>query len=233
MINDYLFYNFLLRPIPTDYDIPPTIYAILNSYVNFDNPDPVKIKDLATAGRGVIFDFNYPLTDNISKEDFEVMILNNYLMRRIGYETVTAFKIALMVKLNEIMPKYNKLFDSMINWNLFSDGESITRNKNNTASSTSNSSGTGSNISDRRYSDTPQNQLSDIRDGSYVTDYNYDTDTSTTSNTLSDSSTGSETEVINRSNADKNNLYKIFSTEIYNVYTLIFKELDTLFYGLV
>lgn len=231
MIND-IWYN-IYRPLPVDYDIPPTIYAILNSYVNFDNPNPVKIKDLAITGREVIFDFDYPLTDNLTKEDFEVMILNNYLMRRIGYDTVTAFKIALCVKLNEIMPKYNKLFDSMINWNLFSDGESITRNKSNTASSTASSTGSGSNISDRRYSDTPQNQLSDIRNGSYVSDYNYDTDTSSTTTNASDSSTGSETETISRTNADKNNLYKIFSTEINNVYTLIFKELDPLFYGLV
>lgn len=231
MINEFMFYN-MFRPLPVDYDIPPTIYAILNSYVNFDNPNPVKIKDLAREGRGVIFDFDYPLTENITREDFESMILNNYIMRRIGYDTVTAFKIALMVKLNEIMPKYNKLFDSMINWDLFTDGENITRNKNNTASSTASSTGTGTNTSDRRYSDTPQNELSDIRDGKYVSDYNYDTDTSSTTNTANDSSTGSEIETINRTMGDKNSLYKIFSTEVYNVYTLIFKELDPLFYGL-
>ena len=231
MINELLFYN-MFRPLPTDYDIPPTIYAILNSYVNFDNDNPVKIKDLASEGRGVIFDFDYPLTQNITKEDFECMILNNFLMRRIGYDTVTAFKIALSVKLNEIMPKYNKLFDSMIGWNLFTDGEVITRTKNNTINSTSNSTVNGTNTSDRRYSDTPQNQLSDIRDGRYVTDYNYDTDTSNSSNNATDSTTGLETESINRSNADKINLYKVFSSEINNVYTLIFKELEPLFYGL-
>ena len=223
MINEELFYNWF-RPLPTDYDIPPTIYSILNSYVNFDNDTPVKIKDLASEGRGVIFDFDYPLTTNITKEDFECMILNNFLMRRIGYDTVTAFKIALSVKLNEIMPKYNKLFDSMIGWNLFTDGEVITRSYTSSISNT----GSGTNTSDRRYSDTPQNQLSDIRDGRYVTDYNYDTDTS--SNTQSGSETRSETE--NRSNADKINLYKVFSSEINNVYTLIFKELEPLFYGL-
>ena len=231
MINELLFYN-MFRPLPTDYDIPPTIYAILNSYLNFDNDTPVKIKDLAREGRGVIFDFDYPLTTNITNEDFECMILNNFLMRRIGYDTVTAFKIALSVKLNEIMPKYNKLFDSMIGWNLFTDGEVITRTKNNTINSTSNSTVNGTNTSDRRYSDTPQNQLSDIRDGRYVTDYNYDTDTSNSSNNATDSTTGLETESINRSNADKINLYKVFSSEINNVYTLIFKELEPLFYGL-
>lgn len=223
MINELLFYN-MFRPLPDDYDIPPTIYSILNSYVNFDNDDPVKIKNLASEGRGVIFDFDYPLTTNITKESFEVMILNNFLMRRIGYDTVTAFKIALSVKLNEIMPKYNKLFDSMIGWNLFTDGEVITRSYSSQISNT----GSGTNTSDRRYSDTPQNQLIDIRDGKYVTDYNYDTDTA--SNTQSGSETRSETE--NRSNADKINLYKQFSTEVNNVYTLIFKELEPLFYGL-
>lgn len=223
MINELLFYN-IFRPLPTDYDIPPTIYAILNSYVNFDNDDPVKIKNLASEGRGVIFDFDYPLTTNITKEDFEYMILNHFLMRRIGYDTVTAFKIALSVKLNEIMPKYNILFDSIHNWNLFTDGEVISRS----VSAIINNSGNGSNISDRRYSDTPQNQLSDIRDGSYVTDYNYDTDTSTTQQ----SGTEARNETETRSNSDKIALYTTFSREVTNVYTLIFKELEPLFYGL-
>ena len=223
MINELLFYNWF-TPIPTDYDIPPTIYSILNSYVNFDNDNPVKIKNLALEGRGVIFDFDYPLTTNLTKEDFEVMILNNFLMRRIGYDTLTAFKIALSVKLNEIMPKYNKLFDSMHNWDLFNDGETITRN---IASNITNT-GTSGSISDRRYSDTPQNQLADIRNGSYVTDYNYDCDSANTSNT----GTEQRAETEHRSLPNKEELYIKFSNEVNNVYTLIFKELEPLFYGL-
>lgn len=223
MINEELFYNWF-SPLPTDYDIPPTIYSILNSYVNFDNDNPVKISNLANAGRAVIFDFDYPLTTNITKETFECMILNNFLMRRIGYDTVTAFKIALSVKLNEIMPKYNKLFDSMLGWNLFNDGEVITRNY---SSNISNTGSTGS-ISDRRFSDTPQNQLQNIQNGAYVTEYNYDTDSANSSTT----GTEQRAETENRSNANKIELYKTFSAEINNVYTLIFKELDPLFYGL-
>ena len=224
MINEYMLYNWY-RPLPVDYDIPPTIYAILNSYVNFDNPNPVKISNLASAGRGVIFDFDYPLTDNITKESFEVMILNNFLMRRIGYDTVTAFKIALSVKLNEIMPKYNILFNSINNWNLFNDGEVVTR----TINATINNSANGSNVSDRRYSDTPQSELTDIQNGSYITDYNYDTDTTASQQ----AGTEARNETENRSVADKVNLYNEFSKEVTNVYTLIFKELEPLFYGLV
>ena len=223
MINELLFYN-IFRPLPTDYDIPPTVYSLLNAYVNFGEETKVKINKLAEEGREMFFDFDYPLTTNLTKKDFECMILNHFLMRRIGYDTVTAFKIALCVKLNEIMPKYNILFDSIHNWNLFNDGEVISRS----ISAIINNSGNGSNISDRRYSDTPQNQLSDIRDGSYVTDYNYDTDTSTTQQ----SGTEARNETETRSNSDKIALYTTFSREVTNVYTLIFKELEPLFYGL-
>ena len=94
-----------------DYPEPPTIYSILNSYVNFSKETPEKIKNLAKTGRAVIFDFDYPLTSNIDKESFECMILNHFLMRRIGYETFTAFNIALNVKLNEIMPTYNIMYE--------------------------------------------------------------------------------------------------------------------------
>ena len=223
MINELLFYN-IFRPLPVDYDIPPTVYSLLNAYVNFGEETKVKINKLAEEGRDMFFDFDYPLTTNLTKKDFECMILNHFLMRRIGYDTVTAFKIALCVKLNEIMPKYNILFDSIHNWNLFNDGEVISRS----ISAIINNSGNGSNISDRRYSDTPQNQLSDIRDGSYVTDYNYDTDTSTTQQ----SGTEARNETETRSNSDKITLYTTFSREVTNVYTLIFKELEPLFYGL-
>ncbi len=56
------------------------------------------------------------------------MILNKFLTRRIGFDTVTAFKIQLNVKMNEIMPKFNKLFNSLENWDIFNDGEIIERN---------------------------------------------------------------------------------------------------------
>ena len=104
---------------------PPTIYALLNSIVNYgkEESEQVKIKDLANAGRSTFFDFEYPLATGITKQEFECMILNHFLMRRIGFETVTAFRIQLNVKLNEIMPLYNKMFEALENWNIFDDGE--------------------------------------------------------------------------------------------------------------
>lgn len=232
-MNNPYFFNIFRPPIPCDYDIPPTVYSILNSYVNFDNPVKVKISDLAKIGREVFFDFDYDLTENVDKETFETIILNHFLMRRIGYETVTAFKIALMVKLNEIMPKYNILFDSVHGWDLFNDGETLTRSESTNTSSSSTSQAAGNNTSDRRFSNTPQNEISNVRDGKYVTEYNYDTDTTATSTNANDSSTGQRIETIHKNRDDHVNEYVKFSNEVNNVYTLIFKDLDPLFYGLV
>lgn len=221
----YKIYPFIMPPAYPDYNIPPTIYSLLNSIVNYEKEDKTKIKDLASYGRGKIFDFQYPLTSNITKESFECMILNHFLMRRIGYDTLTAFKIALNVKLNEIMPIYNKMFDMLEGWDLFKDGEIVTESGSNTLQNTT----TSNNTSDRRYSDTPQNQLQNVQNGSYITDYNYDTD----SGTVTADSRGSDLRTITRTPSDKIKIYKEFIENQKSVYTMIFDELEPLFYGLV
>lgn len=243
----YPFFNYLLSTplfVPTD-NRPPTLYSILNMLLNnFDAEKITPINQLASKGRENIFDFDYPLSENISKEKFEVMILNHYLMRRIGFETVTAFKIQLNVKLNEIMPLYNKMFDALKNWNIFEDGEITKRigteeRINNTSNSLENTSNTETNTtSDRRESNTPQNQLENVRDGSYVTNYNYDTDTSNSSDTSNSKGTSNSNdnnkydETITRSPADKIQILKEMQENINSIYTLIFNDLEDLFYSM-
>lgn len=219
------------------HDEPPTIYALLNSYVNYSQEEPTKISDLAKTGRAMFFDFEYPLAEGVSKEDFETMILNHFLMRRIGYETVTAFKIALNVKLNEIMPMYNKLFESIENWDLFNDGETVNRITNDSRTvnnSTSNNTITNT-TSDQRYSDTPQNSLADVRNGQYVSEYNYNQDSGSTSNAGTNNTIegGNLSETIVRSPNDKMRLYTEFLKNRQNIYTMIFKDLDVLFYQII
>ena len=232
-----MFYPWIYPKIPLDYNIPPTIYSILDSIVNYDNENPVSVSELAENGRNEIFDFTYPLSSHIQKEDFEVMILNHFMMRRIGSETLTSFKLALNVKLNEIMPMYNKLWDAIDGWDLFEDGEITTRvqsdSRNTTNSITSTTNGT--NTSDRRYSNMPQNELSDIRDGKYITEYNYDSDNATTSSNTSGSGSdlGVVNETITRTPSDKMSYYKSFLENKQNVYTMIFKDLDSLFYQII
>lgn len=215
--------------IPMDYDVPPTLYALCNSMANFGKVDKTKIKDLASETREQIFNFSYPLSSKVNKEDFEKMIINHFLMRRIGFETFTAFQIQLNVKLNEIMPEYNILFDSLIGWDLFNDGE-VTSLTSSDSSNTTTSESTSSSA-DRRYSNTPQNQIQDVKDGSYVTEYNFDQYAG--SGNGQSNSTGSKTETITRSPSDKIRAYQEFKNNINHIYSMIFKELEDLFFQLV
>lgn len=236
---------FFVPFIPIMNEKPPTLYSLLQSIVNFGKEEQTKIKDLAKIGRTTIFDFNYPLSDKITKEDFECMILNHFLMRRIGYETLTAFKIQLNVKLNSIMPMYNKLIDLLYEENSFGEitkrtGKDNRVVENNTENEMENTSNTEhENISDRRGSDTPQNKLENIRNGSYVTEYHYDKDNSNNKdNSNSKGKSNSNTKDDNvyeetTSRIDMIEIYAKLNTEIKNVYDMIFKDLECLFYQLV
>lgn len=249
MIYPYDYYGLFYPKIPVADMRPPTLYSILESVVNYEKEVPTRINNLAKEGRGKIFDFDYPLTTNITKEDFECMILNHFLMRRIGFETVLSFKIQLNVKLNEIMPMFNKLFDLIYDENGFGeitkrkgfDNRIIDNTSNTTNSMTNNSETSHTETSDRRESDTPQSKLENVRDGSYVTKYNYDTnngnseDTSTTSGNSENVSNTTDNNNYEE-NISKVNMLEVFSKlneEIKNVYSMIFKELDCLFYQLV
>lgn len=263
MIFPYINNNYFLPfPfIPANCEKPPTMYSILESIVNYGKDDKTKIKDLAKIGRTTIFNFDYPLTSNINKEDFETMILNHFLMRRIGFDTVTAFQIQLNVKLNEIMPIYNKMFDALENWDILNDGEitekigtdnrtidNTSNTKNNTSNTLNNNSNTTTvEISDKRNSELPQNQLSSLRDGSYVTNYNYDqnnansidrlnssgSSNSNTDNTSNTKDNNIYNETIKRSPSDKIAIYKEFQENIKSIYGMIFKDIDCLFYQLI
>lgn len=240
---------FFVPFIPVMNERPPTLYSLLQSIVNYGKEEKTKIKDLASVGRTTIFDFDYPLSEKITKEEFETMILNKFLMRRIGFETLTAFKIQLNVKLHEIMPMYNKLIDLLYSENAFGeitkrtgfDNRIVDNTSNTTNKMTNNSNTTHQNISDRRGSNTPQNELDNIKNGKYVTEYHYDTDNS--SNEDTSTSNGTSQNVSNtkdnnnyEENTSKINMFEIYSKlneEIKNIYTMIFKDLDCLFYQLV
>lgn len=255
MIFPYIDNNYFLPfPfIPANCEKPPTVYTILESIVNYGKDEKTKIKDLAKEGRTTIFDFDYPLSSNINKEDFESMILNHFLMRRIGFETVTAFRIQLNVKLNEIMPLYNKMFDALENWNIFNDGEATKRygTDNRTVEATGETENTlenesttnSSETSDRRNSELPQDQLELLRDGSYVSNYNYDQNNAeskdnSTSNGKSNSKNNTKDdniyqETIEKSPADKIAIYKEFQENLKSIYGMIFKDLECLFYQVI
>lgn len=237
-------------------DLPPTLYSIMQSLVNYDTDEPIKIKDMWQKAREYIFNFDYVLSCNVSRETFEHNILNHYLMRRINFDTVTLFQIMLENKLSEILPKYNMIWDSMQGWDIFKSGTTTREYTDNTTTSntvnnsvngsiTGENTGTTNTVNNTGYSDTPQSNIDDINSSEYLTEYTHkvsdNTITNNTSTTTSNTSTNTDNgksdktinEVVTRT-AD-NELYLLiqFQTEYNNIWTMLYKDLDCLFYGLV
>ena len=227
-------YPFMMMPIYNlpneDFFRPPLLCDLLNSLVNFTKPEneKVKLSQIPTAAAPLVFDFEYPLSSNVDKTKFESMILKKFYTRRIGYETYTAWKMQLDVKLNEIMPVYNKLFDSMLNWNLFNDGENYTRTINNESETSTSAQNNVTNT--RKFSNLPQNEINDIENNSYMTDYTKENNSGTSSGSGKGSSDTVETYKKDVSN--KIDIYNKFLEERRHIMTLIFKDLDSLFYGI-
>ena len=131
------------------------------------------------------------------------------------------------------MPKYNKMlegFDKIV-----FDGVIETHKRKQTDSRESSSSGSSeaSGDTDNRYSDTPQNSISDIKNGEYVTDYTYNQTSSNTSTSTEVSDSGELNEDITIVRGDPIEEYSKYLEVMNSIYEMIFKECDSLFYGII
>lgn len=82
-------------------------YAGLDESEGYSN-----VKDIIETARPKVFDFDYPIFDEAYRPVLETKIIMHYYTREICEETVGLWKLRLMSKLNEIMPYYNKLYES-------------------------------------------------------------------------------------------------------------------------
>lgn len=82
-------------------------YAGLSESVGYDSVDEVISK-----ARSKVFDFKYPIFDENYRPVLETKILLHYYTREICEETVGLWKLRLKTKMMEIMPYYNKLYES-------------------------------------------------------------------------------------------------------------------------
>lgn len=71
-----------------------------------------KIEDVITSAIPKIFDFDFPMFDENYRGVLERKILKHFYTREICEETVGLWKLRLNTRLNEIMPYYNKLYQS-------------------------------------------------------------------------------------------------------------------------
>ena len=210
---------------------PPTLYAILNSLVNYNANEKVKIMDLAENGRDLIFDFNYftfPKFENeqqeLEKSDeekyVEECILNHFMERRIGYDTVTSFKLHLRDRLNDIMPLF------IASWNIimqnpddfiFDEFREISHEETTSLDSS------GGTID--KYSDTPQGQLTNVSTNTYLTDYR---DISVTGD---EDGTRDFTEN-NQYIRPREAYFQLIEAKNPNLFTKLYNDLECLFYQL-
>ena len=134
-----------------------------------------------------LFNFNYPIFNEEYRPILEDKITRHFYFREIGFETVGRFLFELETKLNEIMPFYNKMyestlleFDPLLNYQVKETYEKkVSGNTQGNANSTS--SGSQNEKTNNLFSDTPQGRV-DFNTSSHVTTMAQDVGSSTSSN---------------------------------------------------
>lgn len=164
-----------------------------------------KVSDIITAAMPKVFDFDFPIFDPVYKPVLERKILMHYYTREISLETVALWKLKLESRLNDIMPKYNKLYQlELLSYNPLWDVD-ITEDKwrdidtettgqearQEAATGQSAEQTAGNNNSTSLYSDTPQGAITNLSEGKYLTNATMDSANNTGSRNLSTNDTSS------------------------------------------
>lgn len=158
-------------------------------------------EEIIEGARSDIFNEYWPIFDETYRPVLERKILRHFYFREIGFETVALWKFKLNATLDEIMPKYNKLYelesyhfnplwDTDITQD-FGGEEYKIRDTDNVHQDNSTSTSTKSGQDSTRlqsnewsyYSDTPQGSVSRLDDLTYLTNATHDTADNTTTTT--------------------------------------------------
>lgn len=116
-----------------------------------------KVYEIIETARPKVFDFDFPIFDENYRSVLETKILKHYYTREIGAETVGLWKFWLETRLNEIMPYYNKLYETtLLSFNPLLDTD-ITTNKDGTLGGNKTESGT---LNSTTHTDTSESNSS-------------------------------------------------------------------------
>lgn len=163
-----------------------------------------KVSDILAQSWDKIFDFDFPIFDESYRSVLCQKILKHYYTREIGFETVGLWKLKLDTAMNEIMPYYNKMYQSAnLDYNPLYDTDYRRMHEGSdesqtdvgaTGDDTSRRANTSSGTAFNAYSDTPQGSLVNVRNETYLTNATKDTRDSTsvdnyTGHTENDSTT--------------------------------------------
>lgn len=166
-----------------------------------------------------IFSFDFPMFDENYRSVLEKKILKHYYTREIGLETYGLWQLKLDTKMNEIMPYFNQRYKSetlefnpLYDFDITRDHKnqkdetgklvgSATNNGESTNTGTVTDAGTSSQTDDNsatrknKFSDTPQGALTNVENGTYLTNAEID-----------------DTKVNNKSNVTTNNTRTLDTT---------------------
>lgn len=189
-----------------------TVKQICEEYTGMTAGNGVTWQEVIHQATPYIFDFQFPLHNPEHREGLEALILKKYFFREICCGDVDEWKLRLDAKLNEIMPYFNRMYESLdylidimddVDYKRIFDEQNVRSGKENTAStqniksssqSTGNASSRNTDSSEGeaigRYSDTPQGQLTGLMNDTYLTNAQRNTEEKTnTSDSASTSAT--------------------------------------------
>ena len=180
----------------------------------------IELRDIAsTASELFNFDYDFYVDDSTIREKFQQKFYDRYYLDEIAFETIATFKHYLRTTLNEIMPRYEHLYettqyeyDPLKNYDV---DETINMSGNNSAT------GTGENIN----YDTPVNPKSNYEQTpSFISE----NETSSTQDTTSSTTRKTEGNIGVQTSQD---LIQKERSIIENIDERLIKELSNLFMG--
>lgn len=172
-----------------------------------------QIDDVISNSWNKIFD-NFPIFDESYRSVLCSKILKHYYTREISAETVGLWQLWLNTRMGEIMPYYNKLYESaLLEFDPFKDTNYIrnhggtftgdTRRNGRSDVSIDNSvTSNGTSNSKNLFSDTPQGAITNIENESYLTNATLIKDTDTNTTNTDGNSTTQNTETTGITNTD-------------------------------
>lgn len=187
-----------------------------------------------------IFDFSFPIFDEEYRNVLCTKILKHYYTREIGLETYGLWKLKLDTKLNEIMPYYNKMYESAsLEYNPLYNMDMTTTHSRTSGDDISRDTSTSGSVSsnfENRFLDTPQGGLDGIISSDYLTNASIDNSSESTSASANEAVKSTSTEEYTTkitgkaSGADYSKMIMNYRDALINVDMMIIDELKDLFF---
>ena len=179
----------------------------------------------------LIFDFNFPIFDEDYRLPLEIKILSHFYTREIGEETVPLWKFRLRTKLNEIMPLYNRIYESELTEYNPVYTHDLTRTSDRRGSNDTTSSSNTTNQNWTLFSDTPQGGLDGLDSEEYLTNATKNTGTGNQSDNTKATTLDEYIERVQGYDGGKtaSALLREFRENLINTDMLVIAELEPLF----